>query len=287
MQNSKISLCVISYNQEAFIEECLESCLNQTVQPYEIIVSDDNSTDGTWEIIMHVKDRYKKFENFKIHRNERNYGLAGNYFKVAHELSSGDNIIVIGGDDRCRNELIQKSYEYLEIFKDSLVIDNEGIRMDELGNIIEPERDYSNETNTYSLNEFLKGMHIASFAPGRITRRSLLNAYGDFNPDCPTEDSTTIFRALLMGKFTKTEKPLIFYRIHKNSVTHNYNQIRKTIIERNTTQYSIDAIRAFNNGFLSHHILHEVLFQILLKSKYQANSDLWSKLKKRFIKKLI
>jgi glycosyltransferase involved in cell wall biosynthesis len=287
MRNSKISLCVISYNQESFIKECLESCLNQTEQPYEIIVSDDHSTDRTWEIIMRTKKRYEKLENFKIYRNEKNLGLASNYTKVARKLSSGDNIIVVGGDDKCKHELIEKSSIYIEKFKDSLVIDNEGIRIDELGVIIDPEREYPNHTKTYSLEDFLMKTKIVSFAPGRITRRTLLEEYGDFHLDCPTEDSTTILRALMMGKFTKTETPLVYYRIHENSVTNNYNKIRKKITERIATQYCIDAIQSFNNGYLNQNYLHKVLFQILIKSRYQPKSDLWSKLKNFLLKKLI
>lgn len=95
----------------------------------------------------------------------------------------------------------------LERFKDSLVIDNEQIRIDELGAIIEPKRKYENDCKTYSIKDFLENNKIVLFALGRITRRILLNEFGEFHKDCPTEDLTTVLRALMMGKFTKTGKP--------------------------------------------------------------------------------
>lgn len=49
--NKKISICIAIYNGEKYIKEQIESILFQTIQPNEIIISDDNSTDKTIEII--------------------------------------------------------------------------------------------------------------------------------------------------------------------------------------------------------------------------------------------
>lgn len=63
MQNNDIilSILLISHNQANTIKRCVESILAQPIPfPYEIIMSDDKSTDGTWDIILNYAQRYQK-----------------------------------------------------------------------------------------------------------------------------------------------------------------------------------------------------------------------------------
>lgn len=55
MINYKISICIPVYNVKPFIEECLLSLINQTYKNTEIIVVDDKSTDGSYDILMYYK----------------------------------------------------------------------------------------------------------------------------------------------------------------------------------------------------------------------------------------
>ena len=50
----KVSVAMITYNGEKYIEEQLNSILNQTTKPDEIIISDDGSTDGTISIVQDI-----------------------------------------------------------------------------------------------------------------------------------------------------------------------------------------------------------------------------------------
>ena len=54
-----VSYCIVSYNAEKFIQEAIESALNQDYYPMEIIISDDCSTDNTYEVIKNVTSEYK------------------------------------------------------------------------------------------------------------------------------------------------------------------------------------------------------------------------------------
>ena len=78
MTNNKglVSVSVITYNQEEFIEETLESILNQSYNNIEIIVSDDCSTDRTVQIL---KNYAKKYPNIvKPILNTENKGITEN-----------------------------------------------------------------------------------------------------------------------------------------------------------------------------------------------------------------
>ena len=61
MKNSKISVIIPVYNGEEFLEDCLNSVLNNTYKNIEIIVINDGSTDKTSEIL-------KKYQNYNLDR---------------------------------------------------------------------------------------------------------------------------------------------------------------------------------------------------------------------------
>ncbi len=88
-----ISILVVTYNSERFIRETLESCLRQTIEEFEIVVSDDRSRDRTWDIIDEFSDpRIRKF------RQPTNLGEYGNR-NFCVEQARGDYCIFIDGDD--------------------------------------------------------------------------------------------------------------------------------------------------------------------------------------------
>ena len=64
----KLSVALCTYNGELFIQEQLDSILNQTLAINEIVVCDDGSTDNTIEILKHYE--LKNPGIFKIHQND-------------------------------------------------------------------------------------------------------------------------------------------------------------------------------------------------------------------------
>lgn len=96
MQSVKHSVLVITYNQEHLISRCLESILNQNTLPYEIIIGDDCSTDGTWQIIKGYVGKYPKL--IKAYCNETNIGIFRNINKI-RTFPVGDVVSIIAGDD--------------------------------------------------------------------------------------------------------------------------------------------------------------------------------------------
>ncbi len=74
----KVSACIITYNQENFIVDCIEGALMQLVNfDYEIIIGDDCSTDKTSEICLGYAEKYPNL--IKYYRRESNLGLSGNW----------------------------------------------------------------------------------------------------------------------------------------------------------------------------------------------------------------
>lgn len=96
MTKIDISVLVIAYNQEDYIETALKSAVLQSHAPYEVVVCDDHSSDGTWDIICRYNKEYPHL--IKAHRNEANLGIYGNYEKTK-ALCTGNVVCWLGGDD--------------------------------------------------------------------------------------------------------------------------------------------------------------------------------------------
>lgn len=93
----KVSVCVVAYNHEKYIGQCLQSILDQNTDfDFEIIVGDDYSTDSTRTIIKDFFVKYPKIIKPLFHNT--NLGPTKNYFLV-HAEASGDYIAHCDGDD--------------------------------------------------------------------------------------------------------------------------------------------------------------------------------------------
>jgi glycosyltransferase involved in cell wall biosynthesis len=87
----KISVVIPTYNSAAFIQTTIDSVLQQTVPPDEILVLDDGSTDGTVSILKTYKSRVTVFQ-------QQNKGVASARNKLC-ELAQGDLIAFLDHDD--------------------------------------------------------------------------------------------------------------------------------------------------------------------------------------------
>ena len=90
-----VSIVVPVFNRSEFILECLSSALSQTYANVEIIVYDNHSTDGTWEILKQVSLREPKV---RIFRQEKNVGPVNNWY-AALSKASGSFVKILFSDD--------------------------------------------------------------------------------------------------------------------------------------------------------------------------------------------
>lgn len=89
----RISVCMATYNGKAYVEEQLRSIWSELQSDDEVIVVDDASTDGTWEVLTAIKD-----ERILLKRNPRNIGV-NRTFEAALRCSSGDVVFLADQDD--------------------------------------------------------------------------------------------------------------------------------------------------------------------------------------------
>ena len=93
-----VTLALFAYNQERFITEAVEAAFAQTYQPLEIIISDDGSSDNTYDTILSLVQRYQRPYTVRAVQTESNKGILSHVLSVVNK-SHRDLIVVAAGDD--------------------------------------------------------------------------------------------------------------------------------------------------------------------------------------------
>ena len=90
-----VTIGITCFNHERYIKECIDSVLNQDYQHIELLVSDDNSSDASFQSI---QSSFKADSRVSIFRQSYNIGLANNFMFVL-EQAAGEYFMWLAGDD--------------------------------------------------------------------------------------------------------------------------------------------------------------------------------------------
>jgi glycosyltransferase involved in cell wall biosynthesis len=129
----KVSVCVITYNQEKYIRECLQSIIDQETNfEFEVIVGDDCSTDDTPAIVQEFVERYPNL--IRLISQKKNTGGCVNYLTV-HKAATGEYVAHIDGDDamlpnklQCQTTFMDKHLQCPATFHLMEIIDEKSNR---------------------------------------------------------------------------------------------------------------------------------------------------------------
>ena len=117
-ENKEVDVLIISYNNEDFIKETMESVLNQNYSNIrKIIIADDGSKDSTQNIIKEYADKYPQIEPVLAKENK---GIAHNVNRGLKRIKA-EYVASMGGDDLMFPEKIEKQVEYLNNNPDVVV----------------------------------------------------------------------------------------------------------------------------------------------------------------------
>lgn len=117
--NPTVSLIILSYNLELFIEKCILSAVNQTYKNIEILVIDDGSKDNTNSVI---ESLCSKYENIN-HIRKKNEGC-NKARETALQHASGDYVYFLDGDDFIDVETIESLVDIMLEKKVDIVVSN-------------------------------------------------------------------------------------------------------------------------------------------------------------------
>lgn len=270
-RNPLISFVILAYNQERFIRRAVEGAFAQTYSPLEIIISDDCSSDSTFEIIEEMALAYSGPHRIVLNRNIKNMGL-GMHFNRVMELSNGEIIIAAAGDDISLPHRTERSLQIFHAnhrlmavslgihrFTDESLIDN-----------IETKND--NIIKTFDISHYIADTHFHINAPARAFKKEVFDCFGPLDTWCPVEDGPILFRCLLLGEVAQASEVGVLYRIHGNNMYASENKyfIDYDSIYRN---YFIDLEIARKKNLVSQNLAN----QAKMASKNRLKRDVLKK----------
>lgn len=213
----KIDILLATYNGEKFVKEQIESILNQTYENFNLIISDDASTDNTLNIL---EEYEKKDTRIKVFKKEKNEGLIDNFEFLLKNVTS-DYFMFSDQDDIWKKDKIEKSINKLKEESSGLVYTDLEI-VDEKLNVIYPSYwkykqiykkiiKYNNFEALY-LNNFVTGCTI--LAKSKYIKDILPLPR---NSKFVLHDYWTALIVSAKDKISYVEEPTIQYRQHKNN----------------------------------------------------------------------
>ncbi|GAU09366.1 glycosyltransferase [Desulfoplanes formicivorans] len=216
-----VTFALFAYNHEEFIHKAVIGALSQTYSPLEIILSDDCSSDSTFEIMQKMAAEYNGPHTVILNRNEKNLGIGGHVNKVM-DLSTGELIVAAAGDDisyPIRVETLVDQWSLNNYVADSL--HSQVMRITKDGKY---KGSWKTENCLSSDPRDFVSQCIIIGASHAWTRR-VFERFGHLNTDIIHEDRTIGFRSSLSGGVLFVDKPLVRYR--EGGISQNgYTQLK-------------------------------------------------------------
>ena len=204
-----LTFALFAYNQEQFIREAVAGAFAQTYARMEIILSDDCSTDRTFEIMQEMAASYHGAKQVTLNRNPTNLGLIG-HVNLVTAMARADYIIAAAGDDISnsdRTELIARKIEAerpMLIHSDFSAIDVNGCPV---------EYDDFDRTFDTSTDVRIAATSLGMYVGGTGTwHKDLFRKYGPITVAGAFEDLVLGFRAALEGGISYIDRPVVQYR---------------------------------------------------------------------------
>jgi glycosyltransferase involved in cell wall biosynthesis len=212
----KVSVFVVTYNHQDFIEDCLNSVLAQEVDfEYEIVVGEDCSTDKTRHKLFALQEKYR--DKIRLVLHERNVGASKNYRAVLSNCG-GVYIAHLDGDDLMRPGKLQKQADFLDENPDFAIVCH-NVRIFESG---------TNKTLSYFNRRFKKpvteledlvryGTYFCNSS--KMYRRSALSPDDIDLTTNYVVDWLTHIKTARCGKIGYLDEVLGEYRVHGGGTT--------------------------------------------------------------------
>lgn len=223
-----ISIIIPIYNQEQYLEECLESAANQDLMDYEVLLIDDGSTDMSKMICEQFVKENKNFHYFY----QQNTGLGGaRNTGLSH--ACGRYIAFLDADDAYEKNSLGNAVKYMdENFLDILYVDEIICNQEMKGGCIAPTFPYlKTRIGKKEAMEFcMQPSHICA----RIYRKELFSEIRFY--DMWYEDMACFPQLVCAAeKIGYYKMPLYYYRQHGSAITHN-----------DTDERNLDAMKAWS-----------------------------------------
>lgn len=292
-----VSVLIPAYNHENYIQETIESIINQTYPNIELIILDDGSKDETWEKITELKQKCKNRFVKSHFETKQNEGTCMTLNKLL-KLSSGEFVYIIASDDLAKPQAIEKEVKILQDNPDYALAVGDNEYVDSMGKqIFRTQKAFtSNIKNAKykTVKEFLssklkidflsddfgsyKTLYKENYIPnGYLIRKNIFETIGNFTKNAPLEDFWLMLQISKYKKMKYIDEILFSYRIHDTNTIGNSTRMRELttqtrnyeqkLLEKYLTNHKNDELlKIYNEGICYY---QTGIPNILMLYKYQ------------------
>lgn len=225
----KISILIPVFNRKDYLAECIQSALDQTYTDFEVVVVDNASDDGTWEICQELAARDQRV---RIFRNDANIGPVRNWLACVAQ-ARGEYTKILWSDDLIHPEFLSKLLPYLEVPDVGFVYSSTDIfESNRFASIAKYFRNA--ETGIYDSSYYINGALLGGDFPGSpgcaifrtadVRKNLLLQVPNSVNTDFSMHaigNDLLLFllTARTYPKFAIVNESLAYFRAHPDSIT--------------------------------------------------------------------
>lgn len=209
----RVSIGMPVYNGEAYLAEAIDSILAQEYEDFELVISDNGSTDGTEAI---CRAYAAKDARIRYHREEHNRGAAWNFNYVVH-LARGDYFRWACHDDSIAPSHLRRCVEALEAAPPSVILAyTRSLLVDATGNAVDTFEDGLDTRGLPAHRRFgmvARRLRYTHVLYGLVRREALLTTrlLGAYE----SSDNVLVAELSLLGEFEEIPAYLFHRRIHE------------------------------------------------------------------------
>lgn len=293
-----VTFALFAYNQEAYIREAVEGAFAQTYSPLEIILSDDCSTDRTFEIMQEMAAEYRGPHQVRVIRNQKNMGLVPHFLARCRE-AAGSIIVVAAGDDVSYPDRV---FRHVPVYEDPSVFAVSGGF-----DVMDEESVITSRNNVHPIGQPL-GKKVTSFFkstlhPYVIIQGSTASYRRDvFSLPLPQSEilfsEDNLFNFIIYAHDRRVaflELPLIAYRAHSAALSHR-GKHKPSLVEfeegsRKAAEKNLNKVQVYSwiaeevggdrfdfEGMANFKLVSKQIFHWPELSSFQRLMSLWSDL---------
>lgn len=211
----KVSVGLIAYNHEPYIEQAVQGVLAQNTNfDFEIIIGEDCSTDNTRNILLGLQEQHP--DKIRLLLNEKNQGMIRNYVQTLRACN-GEYIALLDGDDYwCAEDKLQKQVDFLDQHPDYAICFHSVLKVYEDGShepkVIRPK----DQRTSFDLEDLLASMFIPTCST--LIRNGLIEDLPEFAYSLKMLDWLILALAARHGKIGFLDEVMAVYRVHSSGL---------------------------------------------------------------------
>lgn len=210
----RVTVCIPTYNRSEYLTQCLSCLLAQTFTDFELIISDNCSTDGTSEVVRRFAD-----PRIRYYRNTHNIGVFPNMNRCL-ELATGDYVSILHDDDVYAPRFLERESEMLDRHPAVGLVHCAAYEINAQGARQRLVRAYPKDCVQDGKKEFIRYLSGHNICCSTVmVRRSLYARVDPFDSTYLCADWLMWLQLALLGDVAYISEPLAGMRVHEAALS--------------------------------------------------------------------